>query len=162
MHPTINCAIKARPVISDIHAAVKIERWKLQGHEVDTDYAGEAVLNSYYGRTEDGGGFRIAVVSQFDAEMARSSGDTDDVVISFNFSRGGNIVSSVQFSYELDYGLWFVDHESTEFLEPEDVDPAAGLAELLGIELDEHIANVIAALRPIGPELGLRTAADAG
>ena len=35
-------------------------------------------------------------------------------------------------------------------------------AELLGIELDEHIANVIAALRPIGPELGLRTAADAG
>ncbi len=34
-------------------------------------------------------------------------------------------------------------------------------AELLGLELDEHIANVIEALRPIGPELGLRTAADA-
>jgi putative nucleotidyltransferase with HDIG domain len=34
-------------------------------------------------------------------------------------------------------------------------------AELLGLELDEHIANVIAALQPIGPELGLRTAADA-
>jgi predicted hydrolase (HD superfamily) len=34
-------------------------------------------------------------------------------------------------------------------------------AELLGIPLDEHIANVIAALQPIGPELGLRTAADA-
>jgi putative nucleotidyltransferase with HDIG domain len=35
-------------------------------------------------------------------------------------------------------------------------------AELIGLELDEHISNVIAALQPIGPELGLRTAADAG
>lgn len=34
-------------------------------------------------------------------------------------------------------------------------------AELLGLELDEHIANVVAALQPIAPELGLRTAADA-
>jgi putative nucleotidyltransferase with HDIG domain len=34
-------------------------------------------------------------------------------------------------------------------------------AELLGIELDEHIRNVIAALQPIAPELGLRTAATA-
>jgi putative nucleotidyltransferase with HDIG domain len=34
-------------------------------------------------------------------------------------------------------------------------------AELLGIELDDHIRNVIAALQPIAPELGLRTAADA-
>jgi len=34
-------------------------------------------------------------------------------------------------------------------------------AEGLGIELDEHIRNVVAALRPIAPELGLRTAADA-
>ena len=34
-------------------------------------------------------------------------------------------------------------------------------AELLGLELDEHIGNVVAALQPIGPELGLRTAADA-
>jgi putative nucleotidyltransferase with HDIG domain len=34
-------------------------------------------------------------------------------------------------------------------------------AELLGLELDEHIANVIAALQPISRELGLRTAADA-
>lgn len=32
-------------------------------------------------------------------------------------------------------------------------------AELIGLELDEHIANVIAALRPLGAELGLRTAA---
>ncbi len=32
-------------------------------------------------------------------------------------------------------------------------------AELLGLELDEHIANVISALQPIAPELGLRTAA---
>jgi putative nucleotidyltransferase with HDIG domain len=32
-------------------------------------------------------------------------------------------------------------------------------AELLGIELDEHIAFVVAAMRPIAPELGLRTAA---
>ena len=32
-------------------------------------------------------------------------------------------------------------------------------AELLGIELDEHIANVVEALQPIGPELGLRSAA---
>ena len=29
-------------------------------------------------------------------------------------------------------------------------------AELLGLELDRHIANVIEALRPIAPELGLR------
>jgi len=34
-------------------------------------------------------------------------------------------------------------------------------AELLGLELDEHIANVIAALQPIAGELGLRTTADA-
>jgi len=31
-------------------------------------------------------------------------------------------------------------------------------AELLGLELDEHITNVVEALRPIAPELGLRTA----
>jgi putative nucleotidyltransferase with HDIG domain len=31
-------------------------------------------------------------------------------------------------------------------------------AELLELDLDEHIANVIAALRPIAPRLGLRTA----
>jgi putative nucleotidyltransferase with HDIG domain len=35
-------------------------------------------------------------------------------------------------------------------------------AELIGLELDEHVANVIAALRPIAPQLGLRTAADGG
>jgi putative nucleotidyltransferase with HDIG domain len=34
-------------------------------------------------------------------------------------------------------------------------------AEGLGIDLNEHIAFVIAALQPIAPELGLRTAADA-
>jgi putative nucleotidyltransferase with HDIG domain len=34
-------------------------------------------------------------------------------------------------------------------------------AELLGVELDEHIANVVAAMQPIASELGLRTAADA-
>jgi putative nucleotidyltransferase with HDIG domain len=34
-------------------------------------------------------------------------------------------------------------------------------AELLGLELDEHISNVIAALQPIAAELGLRTEADA-
>jgi putative nucleotidyltransferase with HDIG domain len=34
-------------------------------------------------------------------------------------------------------------------------------AELLGLTLDEHIANVVAAMQPIAPELGLRTAADA-
>jgi putative nucleotidyltransferase with HDIG domain len=34
-------------------------------------------------------------------------------------------------------------------------------AELLELELDDHIRNVVAALQPIAPELGLRTAADA-
>jgi putative nucleotidyltransferase with HDIG domain len=34
-------------------------------------------------------------------------------------------------------------------------------AEELGVDLDEHIAFVIQALRPIAPELGLRTAASA-
>jgi putative nucleotidyltransferase with HDIG domain len=34
-------------------------------------------------------------------------------------------------------------------------------AELLGLELDEHIANVIEALRPIAGQLGLRTEAAA-
>jgi len=33
-------------------------------------------------------------------------------------------------------------------------------ADELGVELDEHIVFVIDALRPIAPELGLRTAAD--
>src|SRR5256885_13058820 len=33
-------------------------------------------------------------------------------------------------------------------------------AELLGVELNDHIAFVTEALRPIAPELGLRTAAD--
>ena len=35
-------------------------------------------------------------------------------------------------------------------------------AELIGLELDDHVANVIAALQPIAPQLGLRTAADGG
>jgi putative nucleotidyltransferase with HDIG domain len=34
-------------------------------------------------------------------------------------------------------------------------------AEGLGIELDDHIRNVVEALQPIAPELGLRTAATA-
>ncbi len=34
-------------------------------------------------------------------------------------------------------------------------------AELLGLDLDEHIANVVKALQPIAGELGLRTTADA-
>jgi putative nucleotidyltransferase with HDIG domain len=34
-------------------------------------------------------------------------------------------------------------------------------AELLELDLDEHIVNVVAALKPIAAELGLRTAADA-
>jgi len=34
-------------------------------------------------------------------------------------------------------------------------------AELLGLELDDHIANVVTALQPIAKELGLRTADDA-
>ena len=34
-------------------------------------------------------------------------------------------------------------------------------AELIGVELDEHIANVVAALQPIAKDLGLPTAADA-
>ena len=34
-------------------------------------------------------------------------------------------------------------------------------AELLGLELDEHIRNVVEALQPIASQLGLRTAADA-
>jgi putative nucleotidyltransferase with HDIG domain len=34
-------------------------------------------------------------------------------------------------------------------------------AEVLELTLDEHIANVVAALQPIAGELGLRTAADA-
>jgi putative nucleotidyltransferase with HDIG domain len=32
-------------------------------------------------------------------------------------------------------------------------------ADLLGLELDDHIRNVVEALQPIAPELGLRTAA---
>jgi putative nucleotidyltransferase with HDIG domain len=35
-------------------------------------------------------------------------------------------------------------------------------AELLGVDLDDHIAFVIAAMRPIASDLGLRTAATAG
>jgi putative nucleotidyltransferase with HDIG domain len=34
-------------------------------------------------------------------------------------------------------------------------------AELIELTLDEHIANVVAAMQPIASELGLRTAADA-
>ncbi len=34
-------------------------------------------------------------------------------------------------------------------------------AEELGVELDEHIAFVIDALKPVAPQLGLRTQADA-
>jgi putative nucleotidyltransferase with HDIG domain len=34
-------------------------------------------------------------------------------------------------------------------------------AELLGLELDDHITNVVAAMQPIAKELGLRTSADA-
>jgi predicted hydrolase (HD superfamily) len=34
-------------------------------------------------------------------------------------------------------------------------------AEELGVELDDHIRFVVGAMRPIAPELGLRTQADA-
>src|SRR5918999_1518902 len=34
-------------------------------------------------------------------------------------------------------------------------------AELLGLDLDEHISNVVQAMQPIAKELGLRTAGDA-
>jgi predicted hydrolase (HD superfamily) len=34
-------------------------------------------------------------------------------------------------------------------------------AELIGLELDDHIANVVTAMQPIARELGLRTSADA-
>src|SRR4029453_4956954 len=34
-------------------------------------------------------------------------------------------------------------------------------AELIGVELDEHIANVVAALQPISKELGLPTSSAA-
>jgi len=34
-------------------------------------------------------------------------------------------------------------------------------AELLGLSLDEHIANVVSAMQPIAKDIGLRTAADA-
>jgi putative nucleotidyltransferase with HDIG domain len=34
-------------------------------------------------------------------------------------------------------------------------------ADLLGLELDEHIRSVVEAMQPIAPQLGLRTAADA-
>jgi putative nucleotidyltransferase with HDIG domain len=40
-------------------------------------------------------------------------------------------------------------------------DEVAQGAELLGLDLDDHIRNVIGALQPIAGELGLRTAADA-
>jgi predicted hydrolase (HD superfamily) len=35
-------------------------------------------------------------------------------------------------------------------------------AEELGVELDEHIRNVVAALQPIAGELGLKTSETAG
>jgi putative nucleotidyltransferase with HDIG domain len=35
-------------------------------------------------------------------------------------------------------------------------------AERLGLDLDDHIRNVVAAMQPIAPELGLRTAETAG
>ena len=34
-------------------------------------------------------------------------------------------------------------------------------AELIGLDLDEHIRNVVEAMQPIAPQLGLRTASDA-
>jgi putative nucleotidyltransferase with HDIG domain len=40
-------------------------------------------------------------------------------------------------------------------------DEVYGGAELMGLELDDHIRNVVEALRPIAPRLGLRTAATA-
>src|SRR5438034_432749 len=70
----------------------------------------------------------------------------------------------------------FVRPDGIETLEPRSVKKklkqpsfAAGVhrdevyagAELLGLELDQHIANVIEALQPIAKELGLRTASDA-
>jgi predicted hydrolase (HD superfamily) len=35
-------------------------------------------------------------------------------------------------------------------------------AERLGLDLDDHVRNVVAAMQPIAPELGLRTAETAG
>ena len=36
--------------------------------------------------------------------------------------------------------------------------PTSGSVRVLGLELDDHIANVVAALQPIAPELGLPAA----
>jgi len=137
MHPTILCGIKAEPLINQILVAVKIERWRLQGHGGDCILGSDEVeLMSFYGRTADGGGFAVILTSCLASDPEELTGSENQVVVKFNFSRGGNIVSSIEFSYGLDNGCWFVVHESTEFLRSGEVDPAAGLAEQLGIELN--------------------------
>jgi hypothetical protein len=137
MHPTILCSIKAAPMIENILTAVKIERWRLQGHDGDCVMgSNEAEFSSYYGRAKDGGGFSVSLNSCFVSDSETAVGDEDHIVIRFNFNRNESIVSTVEFSYGLDSGCWFVVHESTEYLHSGDVDPAAGLAEQLGIELN--------------------------
>lgn len=135
MHPVLISGRKAEPMIAQIMSAVKAERWVIQEHDVDGGPGSdESVLASYYGRTKDGGGFGITLTSYLGTEPKPLPGDEDTLVIKFNFSREGSIVSSVEFSYGLDSGCWFVVHESTEFLRRGMDDPAIGLAEQLGIE----------------------------
>ena len=75
----------------------------------------------------------------------RASDEALDVAASLSAERGAQIVAVCVLEVPLDVPL--------------DVDLAVE-EEVANRELDEHIANVVAALQPIARELGLRTAAD--
>lgn len=149
MHPVILTAKKAESMIARIMAAVKIERWVPQEHLID-EFSGSIVVAivSHYGRTQSGGGFVITLISFLTDNPERAPEDEETLEIVFNFSRGGNIVSCVEFSYGLNTGSWFAVHESTEFLRQGMEDPATGLAQQLGIELNnrgvDHVEEELA------------------
>ncbi len=139
MHPVLLSGKRAESMTAQIMAAVKAERWTLQGHEVEGgDFDGEALLVSRYGRTENGGGFSIVLTTYLSTDPRPLAGDEDTLAIVFCFSRNGSVVSTIEFSYGLDSGCWFVVHESAEALGSGMEDPAASLAEELGIELNNE------------------------
>jgi hypothetical protein len=122
MHPMILCSINAESILKAIFAAVKQERWVLQGHEsfrdsptLDNEHGDNGVdLDSYYGSAKTGGGFILSLSSDLDPQDRAAEKDmdhdSDQVQLRFVFFHDGKKVSEVVFIYDLNRPRWWVDH----------------------------------------------------
>jgi len=131
MHPVIQCAIKAQPILNAILAAVKQRQWVLQGHETGGSFDGDTGLVSNFGRTiESRGGMSISLESlsgiQLDAGSAEDGDCEDKIGICFHLNGS---TSSITFTYLLPNNRWFVEY----FSDPGSEELFAGIDERLKI-----------------------------